>query len=146
MVTDFHVGWLAGIVDGEGTIGIAKSTQNKARLVRYFPSIKVSATSEEMLLEVSRVASHLLEANLKMVPGNYGKGNLKRKFHWGCYARRAVQIVEAIYPHLTVKRQQAEIVMQFYRTPKYAKVDADEDIYRKELRRKIQTLNGGRFL
>ena len=112
---DADLGWLAGIIDGEGSInasivscGYARADGTTSQSVRV--AVCIGNTSESMIGRVMSIASRIgVECNLHL-EGN--KGRLGTRPLWMVTfsgAKRSVALLEAVLPHLTAKRAQAEL-------------------------------------
>lgn len=94
--------YLAGIIDGEGTIGISKQKERQ-----YHLYIQVGNTSEPLM---------------KYLKDNYGgkycgqskKENRMNSFIWYDNCRKAVNIIKQIQPYLVIKTQQADLAIRAY--------------------------------
>jgi hypothetical protein len=134
--------YLAGIVDGEGTIRInAQRLSKKPHWnIRYAPSISIGMTNKEIIeLFVKVFGSKLRE---ECVP------NRKKMFRWGTSGTiRVLNIVKKLYPYLIVKKEQARLLIEFcenkqtngFRRNEYL---PDSELQRrKELYEKVKKLN-----
>ena len=106
MTRAIDLAYLAGIVDGEGYIGIKKSPPGKRRKTPgYHARIQVRMTDE--------AAIAFLAATLG---GNYYKERPNTKggkplYCWQASNAKAEMILRALMPHLRVKRRCAENVL-----------------------------------
>lgn len=98
---DVKLSYLAGIIDGEGTIGIFKHKQ------AYRITLKVANTSEQLIIYL-----HENFGGNKMGPYNDKKENHKDMFEWHCTSRKAIEIIEKVKPYLIVKNTQAALAIQ----------------------------------
>lgn len=90
-------GWIAGIIDGEGYIGISRST----------PRIQVSSTTESMQNELhALVGGHLYKQSRS--------GNDRDLFSWQLWSAEAIlPFIKVIKPYLVVKKTVAQTVERF---------------------------------
>ena len=109
-VTDFELGWLAGILDGEGNITMRSSKFKN--MIHYSVGVGFTNTSEELLNKVSSICSRL-GANLhwqkKAKPARCLQG-------WDLSTRKISycrRILEPLLPFLTSKRIKAELALAF---------------------------------
>lgn len=133
--------YFAGIMDGEGAIGICK---HKAQWCKkgYRFELNVQVTSlDEWLLQ-----------SLKMGFGGY-IGRSKSGFtgnpswHWMIRSKQALLFLKALYPFLKLKRYQAEIAIKFGEAKKYGR-QTDERMAIEEIQRMLihkQTRKGIRL-
>jgi hypothetical protein len=97
-MTDFEIGWCAGIIDGEGCIRIQRHT--------FGLVVIVGSTNLEMLLKLR----DLWGGNIS--PKKSGiKEHWKPYFLWQITGRKAFPMLESILPHLVVKQKQATIAL-----------------------------------
>lgn len=98
---DFGLGWLVGILEGEGTFTVNKTT--KGGKVYVYPQVAVNSTDEEVprkLLEIT---------GLGTVCGPFyykDKPNWKPRWLWTIRGKAATEVMDMAYPHLSSRRQQ----------------------------------------
>lgn len=103
MITDAEISYLAGIIDGEGTIGIRKQSERI-----YQIRLLVNNTSEELI-------EYLKENYGGKKLGPYKqKGNNKDIFEWVCSGKEAIKIIKRILPYLVIKQLQAELAIKAF--------------------------------
>lgn len=104
--------YMAGIIDGEGTIRINKANMTKTKQVRYAnpkyaASISLGMTDRQipdLFVEVFGGKTRL----------ECVQGNRKPIYRWGTSGRIGTQaILKQLLPYLRVKRKQAELVIDF---------------------------------
>ena len=124
--------YIAGILDGEGYIGLVKQieTRRKRETIYYNPVVCFSMTNK---LAIDFVNS-LFEGNIWF--SDKGE-NINRKdiFEWEAKGqKRTKEILEAILPFLRVKKEQAVILLRFIerREKTSHKVKWGETSYTKE--------------
>lgn len=116
------LGWLAGILDGEGTISVQVYTLPSGR-VRITPFIAVPNTDEGILTETMRILSELLDGKEDGKPRlcNYKKREYQTSFEGRkpCHTIRVdgvgvKHILGPLLPYLrSAKRDAAEKVLMF---------------------------------
>lgn len=106
--------WLAGIIDGEGTITITRQRRYdyKSHPYSYRPEIHVTNTSNSMLLEVSEI--------IKKVTGKkvwiYQTDNREKRpvYRARLQDRNSCLILaKTLLPHLISKKSQALLLIDF---------------------------------
>jgi hypothetical protein len=109
MLTPQDLGWLAGILEGEGCIGVNKDP----RAGRTGYSLKVSVHNTDLLIvEVFRAA---FAGSMWRHKGEQRKGN-KPMFMWYVSGLRAGEILELLLPYMKgSKRTQAEVAILYAR-------------------------------
>ena len=110
-VKDLECAYLAGILDGEGEIGIHKMTERKS----------TKGYRHRLEIAITNTCKHILE----FVQLRYG-GNLHVKqrysekhrvcYRWRVEGQTAIAFLKDIYPYLRIKRMQADIAFEFVKT------------------------------
>jgi len=109
--------YLAGIIDGEGYIGIKKSTYG----LRKRPDVKSPTYSERVQIKMSNPA--VLKIFKKTFGGSLcrdariyqSKSGYKTNSVMWCYQatdRIAINIIKAVFPYLIEKKREAEILLK----------------------------------
>lgn len=109
--TDFA--WLAGILDGEGYVSICMN-QHKHRkygnTIQYLPRINIGSTSNEIIEKCKNILSKLVGFHLsaRKLPS-------KKIFQTIAIAgnKRVGKILPFVLPYLTLKKANAERVLEF---------------------------------
>lgn len=109
--------WLAGLIDGEGWIGLHKNGYGPVQLSRsnpiitcsYHPIVSVQMTHEPTITRISQVSGFQREYTYRLKSGNH-----KPLWRWRVddYVRTRA-ILEMIGPYLVTKRQQCEVLIKF---------------------------------
>jgi hypothetical protein len=109
--TDFA--YLAGIVDGEGTVSIHRNvTRRKGRIfVGYQPQLTISNTDLRMLESLQgRFGGHIVKANTP-AKKDWKQGYLL------CFRRKEmVVLLQRLNPYLISKRRKAEMLFEYMNT------------------------------
>lgn len=101
-VTEGRIGWLAGIIDGEGTIGAYLSRKGHLAL-----NVAVAATSKRMIDEVSNLLT-LLGINHSKRYGGVPKGGTRPVWKVSVRSQDAIlRLLEVVMDHLHVKDREA---------------------------------------
>ena len=101
--------YTAGIIDGEGSISIARQSREK-HIAGYSHRVQVCVTSTNEWL------CQWLRLNWG---GNVYKGTTKTKPHykqawkWTIVTNKSINFLEAILPYLNLKRDEAELAIQW---------------------------------
>lgn len=108
MLQERELGWLAGIIDGEGTITICR--------INGFmrPIIQIVNTNTSLILESQRIIESMIGRRLSIGKvKDYGKSVLS------CYRIQYIKhsdlkiILTTIFPYLVAKKEQARLVLEF---------------------------------
>ena len=107
-LTEAQKGYLAGFIDGEGYVGIARHKNGKGRGMYYSPQISVYNSDPEVLFMLQRwtglgsVNVHQREDK----PAHHRIG-----LTWRIGGAKAKELLTEILPHLQIKRKQAELLI-----------------------------------
>ena len=129
--------YLAGIIDGEGSIMIYfNHTTNRFTLM-----IKVSNTSKELvdwLYENFQGAKYSINPPSKLVHKQW-----KQQYVWEVRSFETLPFLIELYPFLVIKRKQCEIAMEFRKTFGHKKCPLPKEIWdvRHELYKQMRHLN-----
>lgn len=111
--TKEDIGWLAGIIDGEGSIYAA--LKDSYPYFRY--SFQIVNTNREMLDKFQRILSGICDApkeQFKVFPKKYTVGIVGKKQCYALQIRRMEdmkRVLTATLPHLTEKREKAKFFL-----------------------------------
>lgn len=106
-LSKIQASYFAGIVDGEGTITIAKSTRSIGDLT---PLISVANTDEKLI--------NWLKDNIGCKVTASQPKNIKYKLHYRWYSYSVLDvyiIIKMIYPYLIIKKSNVKKVLAFCR-------------------------------
>ncbi|RLQ23879.1 hypothetical protein DWB85_00220 [Seongchinamella sediminis] len=105
-LTTAEAAYIAGLVDGEGSVTLTRKHQNENRHL----GLTISST-ELQLLQFVVDASGVGNISNKQA----SKPNHSHSFAYGVYNRQALQVVEQIYPHLlSYKADRCALVLRDY--------------------------------
>jgi hypothetical protein len=117
---EHRLAWLAGIIDGEGWIGVITRqrpyTSRKTGVVRHYAYaewyVGISNTNPAMLCEVACIAD-IMAARYSYQLSSKEHGNRKEQQTITFASKADVKIIlEAVLPYLVNKRPQAELVLR----------------------------------
>jgi hypothetical protein len=104
---DIDLGYLAAMIDGEGTLTLAESRKKYWHGLSIRPVVQVSNTNLLILMHLLKVTGI----------GNVGEGTKiagrKRNYIWRVHAKDIHGFLKAIRPHLIGKQQQCDILLRF---------------------------------
>ena len=108
--------WLAGIIDGEGCIGI-HHMERKDRGSHYHqfqPFISVGSIDPPLIERIVRI-TRMNGTRQTTEPGDVdGRGIITRhaNYEWRVEGTNAIKVIEDVFPNLTIKRKQAKIAYE----------------------------------
>lgn len=115
-LTNEQKAYIAGIIDGEGSIFIRKSNQDN-----YYSTVSVTNTSLALfdwLIETTGFKGYL-KKNKETSPER--RRTRRQSWTWRLSsARETVQLLEAIRVHLVIKQDQADKAIEFHHLPDQA--------------------------
>jgi intein/homing endonuclease len=95
--------YLAGVIDGEGWVGVSVRKTKKGSGMR--PTIAVNVVNWDWVEELDRVAREL------GLPSHVFRS--KTSSRWGVYGyKRVLQVIEVIRPYLLNKGRQADLIVE----------------------------------
>jgi hypothetical protein len=103
--------YLAGIIDGEGTIGIYRCKQKNGRHQWCYRLFLLVAGTDPILAQWLK---ENFEAKISWVTGSYySKNGWKTPFRAAWTTKKAKKLIIELLPFLLVKKQQAVLSLQF---------------------------------
>lgn len=110
---DTFYAYMAGIIDGEGTIGFARYKANPVTgSIKYIPYIQVVNTN---CLVIEMASKLFCNSTIRKHIGS--KNGFQSRLN--CYATRIAgplkvpTIIKKIYPYLVIKKELADIIMDY---------------------------------
>lgn len=139
LMSDIQKGYLAGIVDGEGTISIHRvHPTGRDGQFRYQPIMSIAGTD----IRLAEYLNVTLDATQNSHIRRRNRPQHKPQMVTGWYGYRCYPIIKLVEPHLLIKREQAQIVMRYIESraqmPGYQLPYTDEQ---HELYERIRQLN-----
>jgi len=137
--------YIAGIIDGEGYIGIKKHLSTlrsggKGRGINpcYYERISVAGTNKDMielLVKTFKVGKIYLHKPSKLSKRGY--------WSWDVTNRLAVSVIKQVFPYLLIKKPEAEVVMMLRESKKirYGTLPKEVVERREELYQAIKTIH-----
>jgi len=137
------IAYLAGIVDGDGSISIAKCTRYKGRC-RYWLQLNVTNCSKELVEWIKDRYGGTIQTKTPTTKG-------RAIYRWCLANQNAEYLIEELVDYLIVKKDQAYVALEFRNT--YGKTDyrqggLSQDIIdmRDVMREAVSKLNRGEEL
>jgi len=133
--------YIAGFVDGEGTITISKEkTHSSRRGFTYGVYFCVSNTNRELLQLMCNTVSVGYVAR-----SNRNRNFPRRKeiFHWSAHRRKAAALIQKLLPHLYLKGAQAELALKYQEAiiQGHQPLTEEECVFRDQCYMKMKELN-----
>ncbi len=136
MEANESLAYIAGFVDGEGSIGIHKSQGLYATLW-----LQVSNADERVIQYISHLLPGRIYATRRTRNGKVCK--ISYKIQWN--SQEAIDVLELILPYLIVKKDMAEVALEFwykcYTNNQGRIISEAEVILRKSYKDRISELN-----
>lgn len=108
------IAWLAGIIDGEGSIFIMKQgRKDREREFNYILRVSVQSSDGIMAQECMKITG--IGACFDAITS---KENQSNTYKWQVSGKKAAHVLENLLPYLRVKREQALSAIEFQRTAK----------------------------
>jgi hypothetical protein len=121
-ITDFDLGWLAGIIDGEGTVAFSvypRQERGKAPDVRVKPQVMVTNTDKALIEHAASIFNRCgvgvhIENRVQ-----HGRSFASTKVYRplfvlnACGFKRAKAALVLLAPHLVSKKEKAELVLRY---------------------------------
>lgn len=142
LITNEMKAYLAGLFDGEGSINIFKQTSRKdMKAPAYFLEISIGNTHRGVLQWILEHFGGRLTHNAEQ----YTERN-QRTWRWRASSNEAYEILIVILPYLIVKKDQAQVAIEFrerqvtFNAHGHNPITAEEDAWRENQRMKIRSM------
>jgi len=109
MWTKEQIGYLAGIIDGEGSIYVQKQIK-KTGFHAYNLRFQVMNTSKELIAWLQETFGGVIYERKSKNP------KWKDRYEWWLYHKKFDEIAPHILPFLIIKKKQLEIAIEFRKT------------------------------
>jgi hypothetical protein len=114
-LSSVELAYIAGILDGEGTISLSRGKAKKGYCgARFTPRITVSNTSLKL---IDWLKERLEMTNPSIVVRHTWKPN-KPVYNISVTSFRAIALAKALIQYLVIKREQAQILLDYYEVRK----------------------------
>ena len=121
-MTDLDKGYIAGLIDGEGTISLLK---DRAEAKFRYPCIEMSSTTLEMLEKLKEIADGGTISKQKVYNIKY-----KQSWHYKLRGDKAINLLNEIKDYLLEpkKKARAELICSTYKmvTPRNGKYSEEK--------------------
>jgi hypothetical protein len=134
-VTDSELGWVAGILDGEGCIGLYRNSKN-GRSASHTLRISVTNCDRPIIDELVRLAGGRTRLSGKTNP------NWRPSWLWDLSGYAALDLLRLVRPALIGKVAQADLALKFTLVGKGRKRTSEQIAFNEELRQQLRLLKG----
>ena len=141
-MTDVEIAYAAGLIDGEGYVGVTRTRTNKAakgcrRGVSYRTMVTVSMTDMRALKFLQRVAGNGRFTKIKKQ-----KRSHRQAWRWTLWSRQAANFLKLIRPYLVIKAEAADVCIAFQDAMRIGGYLSDEEwAFREECWRRTKELS-----
>lgn len=105
-LTEREIGYVAGMMDGEGSIGL--SHIKSKNMICYKPFVKITSTNRKVL---EYIQDRLIMGAISI--SSHSKNNNRIGYEIQFRKHEMVDLLPKIVDSLIIKKRQAEIIMQF---------------------------------
>lgn len=106
--------YMAGILDGEGSLSIGNYSGNRKNGDKHFQvNIAICSTDEVLITWLVETFGGYKG---QYTPKQMSKNGRKQVFRWQCSSDRLTHICEICLPYLVIKKRQAEILLEMRKT------------------------------
>ena len=111
-----QIAYMAGIIDGEGSIYIGNFSSNPKTGTKYYQTnIEITNTDKNLMDWISSTFGGRLNTyTAKQTP----KNSRRTVYRWIATGERVTHLVEVLFPYLIAKKRQAEIMIKMRETYK----------------------------
>jgi hypothetical protein len=125
--------YLAGIIDGEGSMGFRRMRVKKCiGGISLQPRLRVSMCDKKLIFWLHSSFGGGLHIRPQYQTDNGTNG--KESYCWSVYGNRLREILKKIYPYLRVKKKHAEIIMKYWKTMEYFRTSQGYQVLKPEMR------------
>lgn len=108
--------YMAGIVDGEGTLIITKAKRPENRSgCRFLPMLIITNTNKDVLdFFVEKTGYGKVTPRKESTKERFGWKTNKQAYRWSVKHSQVKEVIEKILPYLIIKKKQAENILEFF--------------------------------
>jgi hypothetical protein len=117
MASDLDIGWLAGILDGEGSLGVYWANKAKGHKTggNIYAEVRIEATSFAMLSKVARILDDLSIVHRMWVPPRLAQNATRSSYRLAIYrSTDVIKCLNIVRPALAVKAAEADAIIKWY--------------------------------
>lgn len=110
MWTNFEIGYLSGMIDGEGSIYIQYRMEGSCK--NFFPRIQIVNTNQDVIDWIkNKFGGNIVYRNRNKVNPKW-----KDSYEWYTTRESLDKLIPLLIPHLIIKKQHAIIIQEFRKT------------------------------
>ncbi len=99
--------YCAGLIDGEGWIGLSRYYTQKNKKLSYVPQMTIAMTDRRPLEQLERtLGGHVIEHRIKLKSG-------KTKYSWTMTRRQMIKVLKLVMPYLYSKKEVAKLTLEY---------------------------------
>jgi hypothetical protein len=135
-ISSIDAAYIAGIIDGEGTITLSRKHKNENRQL----AVSISNTDLVLLKYVEKTVGAGKITNKKVTQEHHTKS-----YTYAIYNRQALKLLEQMQPYLkTYKATRSELILRDYiaLTPRNGKYTDDQRADREQFEREVLNIKG----
>lgn len=141
---ELAIAWAAGLIDGEGHIGIG-SQQPRYRgrkdgqlsPIAYHVRLSVEMTDEKTVRRLAELFGNKVTTRRRR--SKDGRSFYKRQWGWKVSGRTCEPVLRELLPHLVTKQAEASVALEWFDIPRYKWRAGNE---RRELRDRLIAVRG----
>lgn len=106
--------WLAGFVDGEGSIGISRVSKKDGRISYNRVFFCITNTDKKILEKIRKffgIGNVKIKKKNPLLESNKSRFGKRDCYDFGLGKKQAREVIREIYPYLQVKKRQAKLVL-----------------------------------
>ena len=139
LLNEAEKGYLAAMIDGEGTISLRDSKATEKTTANLTPWVMVSNTNTKILEKVSQITH--VEYNKKAKRSKHEQ-HRKPAYKWQIQSMMNVRfLLEQVMPYLAGKQEQAQLVLEFISKKLSKKLGDGITREEREIQSQLKTLN-----
>jgi hypothetical protein len=142
MWSETQIAYLAGIIDGEGTMYIQRRMDKRSSIVTwsYWTRLQVCNTNPKLIEWIHQTFGGLVYKKER----DHIKRNWKTQFEWYSKISMVDILLPLLHPYLIIKKPHAEVMMEFRKTfskRETRKLTPEMQSFRDECMAKLKHLN-----
>lgn len=109
-ITEVEAAWLAGIIDGEGFVGVVYAKRGRGSDARYYkPDVTVSMTHQETIRKICGFT----DAKMYKKPRPKDRPNARQAYDWHCPRTVMLDLLIRVQRYSVTKRESIDLLISF---------------------------------